>query len=200
MSTTTLPAEVPASTTNLATGAALGRHFGSTFTQGLYPALYQEATDSSRGHNGPIFGRGFCGGGNANGGHFRQVRAPHRPGSASNHRPPQRFDNLGNVYYLVTEAQRSGRTNSLDFGPDFGAQLVRPNSIGRRGVGPSSFVSPGSPAAFARSHERMGAFGAVSRAQTSFGKWKHGTARRVSPEWQDASPSSPHSLRAGAAD
>ena len=171
------------------TGAA--KVYGGTFTHALYPALYGETMESSRrGVNGPVFARGMCGGGNANGGAFRAEtpRGGGRPDTARMTRSMPRLDNLGNVGYLVpekTQRQSSMRSSPWGQGPDFGARLVAPGAY-RPGTGtarrpgtalPTSRGSTGSaPSRYAQAHHSMGDFRAVSRVGTPFTTWKSGTA------------------------
>lgn len=169
------------------TGAA--KVYGGTFTHALYPALYGETVESSRrGVNGPVFARGMCGGGNANGGAFRAEtpRGGGRPDTARMTRSVPRLDNLGNVGYLVpekTQRQSSMRSSPWGQGPDFGAQLVapgtyRPATARRPGSAlPTSRGSTGSaPSRYAQAHHSMGDFRAVSRVGTPFTTWKSGIA------------------------
>ena len=151
-----------------ATGAVLGSRLGGTFTHTLYPALYGETTESSRrGYNGPIFARGKCGGGNANGGAFR-AETPHgRPETAHQlSRSMPRLDNLGNVSYLVsekTQRQSSLRSSPFRRGPEFAARLVAPGT-GRpsTALGALSCGSPASaPSRYAQSQNSIGDFRAV---------------------------------------
>ena len=173
-----------------ATGAATGGTFGGTFTHALYPTLYGETTESSRrGINGPVFARGMCGGGNANGGAFRAEtpRGGGRPDTARMTRSMPRLDNLGNIGYLVpekTQRQSSMRSSPWGQGPDFGARLVAPSTHrpGSRTARPGSALptsrgSMGSaPSRYAQAHHSMGDFRAVSRQGTPFTTWKSGTA------------------------
>ena len=121
------------------TGAA--KAYGGIFTHALYPALYADTIDGGRrGVNGPVFARGMCGGGNANGSVFRpetprggRPETPRgvRPDTARMTRSMPRLDNLGNVGYLVPEktqrqsSMRSSRSSPWGQGPDFAASLVQ---------------------------------------------------------------------------
>lgn len=178
------------------TGAAMV--YGGTFTHALYPALYADTVGDGgrRGVNGPVFARGMCGGGNANGGVFRpetprggRPETPRgvRPDTARMTRSMPRLDNLGNVGYLVPEktqrqsSMRSSRSSPWGQGPDFAARPVTPGT--HRGTVrpgsalPTSRGSMGSaPSRYAQAHHSMGDFRAVSRVATPFTAWKTGIA------------------------